>query len=79
MFDTLCVTLITLNTVFLRYFNGNASNVKVSPYLNPFIPSIVNSTVNGNIGAVSCCDFLISSVGYFIYALPVFGEFGDIV
>ena len=60
---TLCVIPITLNTVLTRYFVGNKSNVNTSPYLNPLIPSIVNSAENGNIGAVNWADFLISSVG----------------
>jgi hypothetical protein len=61
--------LIILNTVLFLYLSGNASNVKTSPYLNPFIPSIVNSAENGNIGAVNCCVFNIESVGYFKYVV----------
>ena len=57
-----------LNTVFTVYFLGSPENCKTSPYLKPLIPSIVNDASNGNIGAVNCCDFRTSGVGYFRYS-----------
>ena len=58
-------------TVFSVYFFGSPGNVKTSPYLKPFMPSIVNDASIGNTGAVNCCDFLISGVGYFKYSAVV--------
>jgi hypothetical protein len=34
-------------------FAGNAGKSKISPYLNPLIPSIVNSASIGNVGAAT--------------------------
>ena len=67
MLSTVWITCITLNTVCSLYLLGNIGISKTSPYLNPLIPSMVNSTSNGYIGADNLFDNIISFVGYCIY------------